>query len=75
MADDDAQEFHKGDRVRAIRDLPGIPAGTEGTVMLPTGINWVRYRVRFDNGVERGMLDTRHVDRLAKERKRAGSWG
>jgi hypothetical protein len=42
-------------------ELPGVPVGTPGKVLLPTGLTWKRYRVLFDNGVERGQLDRRHV--------------
>lgn len=49
-------------RVKASIDLPGIPAGTEGVVVMVVGIEWLRCRVRFDNGVERGMLDAAHLE-------------
>lgn len=49
-------------RVRATLDLQGVPAGTEGTVVMVVGLDWVRCRVRFDNGVERGMLDANHLE-------------
>jgi hypothetical protein len=48
--------FKKHQKVAAARDLPGVPAGTPGKVLLIGGYAWVRYRVRFANGVERGML-------------------
>jgi hypothetical protein len=54
------------DRVRAKVDLEGAPVGTEGTVMLTGGFNWLRYRVLFDNGVEHGFLDERHIERASK---------
>ena len=67
-----------GDRVRSIADLHGIPAGTEGRVILANGFNWQRYRVLFDNGIEAGDLDHRTIEpigrtakRLAKAAKRA----
>ena len=49
-------------RVRAKVDLPKVPAGTEGTVILADGFAWRRYRVLFDNGVEVGFLDGRHLE-------------
>ena len=49
-------------RVRAKVDLPKVPAGTEGTVLLANGFAWRRYRVLFDNGVEVGFLDGRHLE-------------
>jgi hypothetical protein len=48
--------FRQRQKVAAAQDLPGIPAGTTGRVLLVNGFAWVRYRVQFDNGVERGML-------------------
>ena len=50
------------DRCRAIVDLPGVPAGTEGKVLVADGFNWLRYRVLFDNGVELAHLDGRHIE-------------
>lgn len=38
--------------------------GTSGEVMLHTGMRWVRYWVRFDNGTERGSI---HRDKLVRE--------
>lgn len=38
--------------VEAVRDLPGVPTGTKGRVLLANGFNWMRYRVQFANGVE-----------------------
>jgi hypothetical protein len=49
-------------RVRAKVDLPKVPAGTEGIVVLADGFAWRRYRVFFDNGVEVGFLDGRHLE-------------
>jgi len=49
-------------RARAKVDLPRVPAGTEGTVVLADGFAWRRYRVLFDNGVEVGFLDGRHLE-------------
>ncbi len=47
------------DKVVAKVDLPGVPAGTEGRVLLANGFNWQRYRVLFVNGIEVGDLDQR----------------
>jgi hypothetical protein len=58
MADDGPQgTYREKDRVRAAEDLPGVPAGTPGTVVTVTGLSWIRYRVRFDNGRELNLLD------------------
>jgi hypothetical protein len=48
-------------KVRANIDMPGVPAGTPGKVLQVTGLTWRRYRVLFDNGVEIGLLDGRHL--------------
>ncbi len=45
-------------------DLAGVAEGTSGEVMLHTGMRWVRYWVRFDNGVERGSI---HREKLVRE--------
>jgi hypothetical protein len=48
-------------KVRATRDLPGVPEGTNGKVMLANGFQWLRYRILFDNGVELVDLDGRDI--------------
>jgi hypothetical protein len=63
-------ELQLQDRCRAIVDLPGVPEGTEGVVILADGFNWLRYRVLFDNGVELGHLDGRHLEGLPAGRMR-----
>jgi hypothetical protein len=80
---DDQLDLRIGDKVRSIVDLPGVPEGTEGKVILANGFNWQRYRVRFEVGgggaaAELGDLDQRHLQpigraarRLAKAAKRA----
>ena len=45
-----ATEFRRNEKVRALDDLPGVPKGTEGRVLLVAGFTWTRYRVAFDNG-------------------------
>jgi hypothetical protein len=67
-------DLDRGAHVAAIVDLNGVPAGTHGRVMLANGFNWLRYRVRFDNEVELGDLDARHIEptgRTAKKIERA----
>ena len=54
-------ELDLGDPCVAVIDLPGVPAGMRGKVMLANGLSWLRYRVRFTNGVELGYLDARHL--------------
>lgn len=59
-----------GDRVEATQDLDGVPTGTAGKVLLANGFNWQRYRVLFDNGVELGDLDHRHLTAIGRAAKR-----
>ena len=59
-------DVHMGDRVRAVVDLPDVPAGTTGKVILADGLSWLRYTVRFANGVEHTFLDGRHIEALPK---------
>ncbi len=55
------QGFRERQRVQAAHDLEGVPEGTKGTVIMVTGLSWIRYRVRFDNGVELNLLDGAHL--------------
>ena len=66
----DQLDLRMGDRVRAIVDLPDVAEGTEGKVILANGFNWLRYRVLFANGVERGDLDGRQLEPVGRTRKR-----
>ncbi len=63
-------DLRTGDKVRATVDLRGVPAGTEGKVILANGFNWLRYRVLFDNGAELGDLDHRHLEPIGRTAKR-----
>ncbi|MEQ1785643.1 MAG: hypothetical protein ABL966_01220 [Acidimicrobiales bacterium] len=54
-------DLDRHQKVRAWVDLPGVPAGTPGKVLLVSGVSWIRYRVLFENGVEHGLLDGRHI--------------
>ena len=63
-------DLRMGDRVRSTVDLPSVPAGTEGKVILANGFNWQRYRVLFDNGAEMGDLDHRHLEPIGRTAKR-----
>ena len=58
------------DKVVATTDLADVPAGTEGKVLLANGFNWLRYRVRFANGIEVGDLDQRNIEPIGKAAKR-----
>jgi hypothetical protein len=59
-----------GDRVVTIVDLAEVPAGSEGKIILANGFNWLRYRVRFLNGVEVADLDQRHLKPIGKTARR-----
>ena len=58
--------LRRKERVIAATDLRGVPEGTEGRVMLSVGLDWVRYWVQFDNGVEAGSL---HRDKLVRAKE------
>lgn len=61
-----ADSFARKDRVVAAVDMPGIPAGTRGEVIFVEGFSWIRYWVRFENGVVRGSLNR---NKLARPRE------
>jgi len=61
-----AREFRRNEVVRALDDLPGVPQGTRGKVLLVDGFTWTRYRVSFENGYDLGTIDGVHLAR-AKE--------
>jgi hypothetical protein len=67
----DSPVFKQHQKVAAAHDLPGVPAGTTGKVLLVNGFSWVRYRVRFDNGTERGMLSADDLTTAAEAAERA----
>ena len=47
--------------VYAAEAMPGVPQGTKGFVIMPGGLTWHRYRVRFANGVELGLVDRKQL--------------
>jgi hypothetical protein len=49
--------FRRGETVKTLDPLPGVPEGTRGRVNLIDGFAWTRYRVLFENGVDVGSLD------------------
>jgi hypothetical protein len=55
--------LRSGEVVIAATDLPGIPEGTRGKVIFPEGLTWIRYWVRFDNGVVRGSINRNTIAR------------
>lgn len=66
-------ELRKGETVVAGTDLRHVPTGTTGTVMLVNGLSWIRYWVRFDNGVALGSINRSALARPEEwERRLAG---
>jgi len=63
-------DLSMGDTVRSTVELNGVAVGTEGKVILANGFNWLRYRVRFANGIEVGDLDQRNIEPIGKAAKR-----
>ena len=62
MAATSTQVFREKDQVEAADDeLRGVPEGTPGVVVHVTGLSWIRYRVQFANGVERNLVDAKHL--------------
>ena len=59
MAPQDA--LARKDAVFARHDMPGIPAGTRGKVTFVEGFTWIRYWVRFENGVIRGSINRKNL--------------
>jgi hypothetical protein len=57
------RELRRKEPVVAAVAMPGIPEGTAGKVILVEGFTWIRYWVRFANGVVRGSLNR---DKLAR---------
>jgi hypothetical protein len=53
----DTTPFARKAKVVAAVDLPEIPAGTPGKVTMVSGLTWIRYWVRFANGITRGSID------------------
>ncbi len=51
-----SQVLTKQQKVKAATDLKGVPEGTQGQIMLSNGLDWVRYWVKFENGIEMGSL-------------------
>lgn len=55
------EQLTKGAKVIARVDLRDVPAGTAGRVSMVTGLSWIRYWVRFDNGVSLGTIDRKRL--------------
>jgi hypothetical protein len=48
------EQLRKGAKVVARVDMREVPTGTPGRVSMVTGLSWIRYWVRFANGVSLG---------------------
>jgi hypothetical protein len=70
MADDSSTAtkpvLRKGEVVFATEDLPAVPVGTRGKVVMVSGLRWTRYRVQFDNTISIGSLDRRVLARKSE---------
>src|SRR4051812_45751763 len=67
-------DLRKGARVVAAHDLAHVPEGTSGKVMLVNGLSWIRYWVRFDNGVTMGSINRTNLATPKEwERKLSGA--
>ena len=52
-----ARTLKRGERVRLVAGLPGVPEGTEGKVAMANGFTWNRYWVRLVDGRVLGHID------------------
>jgi hypothetical protein len=52
-----ARTYKRGQKVKVVEDLPGVPAGTAGKISVANGFTWIRYWVRFENGAVVGHVD------------------
>ena len=66
----DQLDLRIGDKVSTSVEMPGVPVGTVGKVILANGFNWQRYRILFTNGMEVGDLDHRNLEPTGKTAKR-----
>ena len=66
----DQLDLRIGDKVSTSVEMPGVPVGTVGKVILANGFNWQRYRVLFTNGAEIGDLDGRTIKAVGRAAKR-----
>ena len=71
-----ARTLKRGERVRLVAELPGVPEGTEGKVAMANGFTWNRYWVRLVDGRVLGHIDhgdlvrTRDYERFLVARDR-----
>ena len=52
-----ARTLKRGERVRLVAELPGVPEGSEGKVAMANGFTWNRYWVRLVDGRVVGHID------------------
>ncbi len=52
-----ARTLKRGERVRLVAGLPGVPEGSEGKVAMANGFTWNRYWVRLVDGRVVGHID------------------
>ncbi len=52
-----ARTLKRGQKVRLVAGLRGLPQGAEGTVAMANGFAWYRYWVRFPGGRVVGHID------------------
>ena len=52
-----ARTLKRGERVRLVADLPGVPEGSAGKVAMANGFTWNRYWVRLVDGRVVGHID------------------
>lgn len=57
----DTVDLRKGADVVARTALRDVPEGTAGKVTMVTGLTWIRYWVRFDNGISLGTIDRKRL--------------
>ncbi len=71
-----AVTYKRGQKVKVVDDLPGVPAGTVGKISVANGFTWIRYWVRFANGEVVGHVDhdklvrAKHYERFLVARDR-----
>lgn len=68
---DEARDIVKNDVVELLVDLPGVPAGTLGKVMMVTGFSWIRFNVLFENSINVGQIDRAKLRLLNKAETKA----
>jgi len=54
---DPSKVLGKKSEVIAATELPGVPVGTKGRVVIINGLSWIRYWVRFENGITMGSIN------------------